>query len=142
MKSPPSLPRQNSIEAHKSYRSNATTPSASTFDRPNRLKGRDDGIIRWNELLEKFRIVQERARRLNRVGGDADDTSLGLSDLRIGDGTMEPKNVKEVSARGPPVPVKDTPAPPQPAPKPRSGLGRQFGRLGGAVSGRGKRAQQ
>ncbi|KAM7197198.1 Vacuolar protein 14 C-terminal Fig4p binding domain containing protein [Naviculisporaceae sp. PSN 640] len=144
MNSSPSLTRQNSIETHKPYHRNATTPSASTFDRPgpSRLKGREDGIIKWNELLEKFRMVQERARRLNRVGRDADDASHGLSDLRIGDGTMDTKNGKEVSARGPPVPVKDTPAPPPPAPKPRSGLGRQFGRLGGAVAGRGKRAQQ
>ena len=135
--------QKNSKDTHTLHHSNVTTPSASTFDRPNRLKGRDEGIIRWNELLEKFRMVQERARRLNRVGGDADDaSSLGLSDLRIGDGTIEPKNGKEASSRGPPVPIKDPPAPTQPAPTPRSGLGRQFGRLGGAVAGRGKRAQQ
>ncbi|KAK3313902.1 vacuolar protein 14 C-terminal Fig4p binding-domain-containing protein [Apodospora peruviana] len=138
--------RLNSVSSigylHIAPRPNATTPSASTFDRPNRLKGREEGIIRWNELLEKFRMVQERARRLQRVGVDADDTSLlGLSDLRIGDGAMEPKSGKEVAARPSPVPVKDS-APAQPAAKPRSGLGRQFGRLGGAVSGRGKRAQQ
>ena len=137
--------RKNRKETHILHDSNVTTPSASTFDRPNRLKGRDEGIIRWNELLEKFRMVQERARRLNRVGGDADDaSSLGFSDLRVGDGTNEPKNGREVlvSARGPPVPIKDPPAPTQPTPKPRSGLGRQFGRLGGAVAGRGKKAQQ
>ncbi|KAM7221506.1 ARM repeat-containing protein [Rhypophila decipiens] len=138
--------RLNSVSSigylHITPRPNVTTPSASTFDRPNRLKGRDDGIIRWNELLEKFRMVQERARRLNRVGGEIDDTSSlgGLSDLR--DGTMEPKNGKEVSSRGPPVPIKDPPAPTPPASKARSGIGRQFGRLGGAVAGRGKRAQQ
>ncbi|KAK3375993.1 vacuolar protein 14 C-terminal Fig4p binding-domain-containing protein [Lasiosphaeria ovina] len=137
--------RLNSVSSigylHIAPRPNATTPSASSFDRPNRLKGRDDGIIRWNELLEKFRAVQERARRVQRLGSDMDDgSSLGISELRIGDGTMEPKTAKEV--RAPPVPVKDPPAPAPPTPKPRSGLGRQFGRLGGAVSGRGKRTQQ
>ncbi|KAF2402501.1 ARM repeat-containing protein [Trichodelitschia bisporula] len=51
--------------------SNPTTPSASTAnferpDRPNRLKAREEGGIRWTELLEKFRAVQERARRVAR----------------------------------------------------------------------------
>ncbi|KAK0610480.1 ARM repeat-containing protein [Bombardia bombarda] len=140
--------RLNSVSSigylHIAPRPNATTPSGPSFDRPNRLKGRDDGIIRWNELLDKFKAVQERARRLQRVGGEFDEGSaFGMGEMRIGDGTMEPRGggVKEASGRGPPVPVKDPPATAQPAQKPRSGLGRQFGRLGGAVSGRGKRAQ-
>ncbi|KAK0648790.1 ARM repeat-containing protein [Cercophora newfieldiana] len=134
--------RLNSVSSigylHIAPRPNATTPSGSSFDRPNRLKGREDGIIRWNELLEKFRAVQERARRLHRVGGDLDDGALGVGDLRLAD---ETRGTKELSARAPPVPVKDPPPPPTPA-KARSGLGRQFGRLGGAVAGRGKRGQQ
>jgi vacuole morphology and inheritance protein 14 len=134
-------PHKNNMETHTLTRSNATTPSGSNFDRPNRLKGREDGIIRWNELLEKFRAVQERARRLQRLGGDVDDgSSLGVGDLRINDGGLESRGGKELSARAPPVPIKDPP--PTPPTKPRSGLGRQFGRLGGAVAGRGKRAQQ
>ncbi|KAK4452078.1 ARM repeat-containing protein [Podospora aff. communis PSN243] len=136
--------RLNSVSSigylHIAPRPSATTPSGSNFDRPNRLKGREDGIIRWNELLEKFRVVQERARRLQRLGGDLDDGTLGVGDLRISDG-IEPRGSKELSARAPPVPVKDPP-PPTPPAKPRSGLGRQFGRLGGAVAGRGKRGQQ
>lgn len=113
--------------------STASTPSGSNFGGPNRLKGREDGIIRWNELLEKFRSVQERARRAQRRGGDNDEpSSLGLSELRL----SEDKSAKESKA-GPPVPLKDPPAP-APAPAKRSGLGRQFGRLGGAV-GRSKR---
>jgi vacuole morphology and inheritance protein 14 len=40
---------------------------ASSFERPNRLKAREDmGGIRWTDLLEKFRAVQERARRQSR----------------------------------------------------------------------------
>ncbi len=121
--------------AHRS----APTTSGSNFDRPNRLKGRDDTIIRWTELLEKFRTVQERARRAQRPGADfGDGPSMGVADLRITD-LSDIKAMKE-GVRGPPVPVKDPPAP-APAPKARSGLGRQFGRLGGAVSGRGKRSQ-
>ena len=55
-----------------------TTPS--TFDRPNRLKGREDGGIKWNELLDKFRAVQEKARRQQRMQGE------GLSDIPPGMG--------------------------------------------------------
>jgi len=121
--------------------SNATTPSGSNFDRPNRLKGREEGIIRWNELLEKFRNMQERARRAQRVGNEVDDgPGLGLGDLRIGDGG-ELKPAKDIArtATGPPVPLKDAPTPVPPQVKPRLGLGRQFGKFGGAVAGRGKR---
>ncbi|KAL2179448.1 vacuolar protein 14 C-terminal Fig4p binding-domain-containing protein [Thermothelomyces heterothallicus CBS 202.75] len=145
--------RLNSVSSigylHISPRPNATTPNVSSFDRPNRLKGREEGIIRWGELLEKFRSVQERARRLQRTGGgrDADDPAGG--DLRIGDGLTGDKGQGIEGVGGAPgratrgsVPAakEAPPAKPEPVPKPRSGLGRQFGRLGGAVSGRGKRA--
>lgn len=141
------LYHDSASDSHRSR--NATTPNVSNFDRPNRLKGREEGIIRWGELLEKFRAVQERARRLQRMGGgrDADDPAGG--DLRIADSsTVEKGPGLEGAGGGPgrvvrgPVPIikEAPPAKPEPAPKPRSGLGRQFGRLGGAVSGRGKRA--
>lgn len=120
--------------------SSATTPSATSFDRPNRLKGREEGIIRWVDLLEKFRSVQERARRAQRLGGNLDDgPTLGVGDLRITDSLDMP--AAKPMGRAPPVPQKDAPAPAAPAAK-KSGLGRQFGRLGGAMPGRGKRAQQ
>ncbi|KAK3301505.1 vacuolar protein 14 C-terminal Fig4p binding-domain-containing protein [Chaetomium fimeti] len=143
--------RLNSVSSigylHITPRPNATTPNAPTFDRPNRLKGREEGIIRWGELLEKFRAVQERARRLHRMGGggDLDDPSGG--DLRLGEADQRGQGPDAGGGgtgrgtRGPVPTVKETPpAKPEPTPKPRSGLGRQFGRLGGAVSGRGKRA--
>jgi vacuole morphology and inheritance protein 14 len=38
----------------------APTPA---YERPNRLKGREESHIKWSELLDKFRSVQERARR-------------------------------------------------------------------------------
>lgn len=129
------------LDTHKmAPLSSATTPSAASFDRPNRLKGREEGIIRWGELLEKFRSVQERARRAQRLGGNLDDgPTLGVGDLRVTDGLDMP-TAKPVG-RAPPVPQKDAPAPVAPVAK-KSGLGRQFGRLGGAMPGRGKRAQQ
>lgn len=132
--------------------SNATTPNLPSFDRPNRLKGREEGIIRWGELLEKFRTVQERARRLQRVGGGGNGGDLDdFNDLRLHDGSGDHKGQGvdggagggARTGRGTVPLVKEPPPPPpkpEPVSKPRSGLGRQFGRLGGAVSGRGKRA--
>jgi vacuole morphology and inheritance protein 14 len=69
-----------------------------------------------------------------------DHSTFGLGDLHVNNGGPEVRNGKEAAGRPPPVPVKDAPAP-VPVAKTRTGLGRQFGRLGGAV-GRGKRAQQ
>lgn len=121
-----------------------TTPSTSSnYDRPNRLKGREDGNIRWVELLEKFRSVQERARRAQRQNLDGDEGPVpGLHDLRIGDaaGDARARDQRTQPPAPPPVPQKDTSMPPPPAPPvKKSGLGRQFGRLGGAVSGKNRR---
>ena len=38
------------------------TPTAS-YDRPNRLKPRDDGTVRWVELLDRFKGIQDKAKR-------------------------------------------------------------------------------
>jgi len=129
--------RQKSTETHPSPFSAPANAVPSTFDRSSRLKGRDEGGIRWNELLEKFRSVQERARRAQRPGGDLDD-GLGMVDGRVGEG-LDARAFKDLTRlQGPPLPVKDTPATPagsQPqAHKSKTSLGK-FGRLGGAVSG-------
>ncbi|KAI2602968.1 vacuole morphology and inheritance protein [Hypoxylon fragiforme] len=117
-------------------RPSGPTPSTSNYDRPNRLgKGREEGTIRWEQLLEKFRSVQEKARRAHRMmdGGSIED-GPDFGELRITE--KEPPR----PATGPTVPPKE---PTQAAaPQKRSGLGRQFGRLGASVSGRGKRSQQ
>jgi vacuole morphology and inheritance protein 14 len=62
--------RLNSVSAigylHVSPRATAATSSTAGYERPNRLKGgREDGPagVRWGELLEKFRGVQEKGRR-------------------------------------------------------------------------------
>lgn len=133
-------PRKAAPDTHTLLHSTSTTPGSSNFDRPNRLKGREDGIIRWNELLEKFRSVQERARRTQRIGAGLDDSPvLELADLRLSDGFEKGGPGPKEGAR-PTVPSKDLPTPAVPAVKLRSGLGRQFGRLGAV--GRGKRNQQ
>lgn len=128
-------PQRLYIEAYSS----SSTPSTSgppAFDRASRLKGRDEGGIRWNDLLEKFKNVQERARRAQRPGGDFDD-GFGRSDSRSGD-APDVRAFKDSNRMGPPPPVKDSPAAPTGtqalAQKSRTTLGK-FGRLGGAVSG-------
>ncbi|KAI1362385.1 vacuolar protein 14 C-terminal Fig4p binding-domain-containing protein [Xylaria arbuscula] len=137
--------RLNSVSSisflHTAPRLSASTPGTSGYDRPNRLgKGREEGIIRWDHLLEKFRSVQERARRAQRqAGGRMFDDGSDFSELRISDsvGSREPARPTVTVATGPPVPQKDTTTT---APPKRSGLVRPFGRLG-AVAGRGKRPQ-
>ncbi|RMJ17922.1 hypothetical protein CDV36_002391 [Fusarium kuroshium] len=115
----------------------STSSSTSNFDRANRLKSREDGNIRWVELLEKFRSVQERARRAQRQNMDGEEIpSMGVSELRIGDGSMDPKG-KDTRAAAP----QKEPTPAPPVPVKRTTLGRQFGRLGGAVAGKGRRNQ-
>ena len=62
-----SLPTPNHL-----FRRPPPTPTTA-FDRPNRLKVREEGAIKWVELLEKFKSVQERARRANRQHNPAHD---------------------------------------------------------------------
>ncbi|KAI0148513.1 vacuole morphology and inheritance protein [Xylariaceae sp. FL1272] len=121
--------------------SSVTTPSASGYDRPNRLgKGREDGIIRWDQLLDKFKAVQDRSRRAQRLmGGRGLDDGTEFGDLYV----HEAMGAKETSTRTVtgPAPVAHKESAPVVPPKRSGGLGRQFGRLGASVSGRGKRSQ-
>ena len=119
--------RQKSItEAHSLSSSAPSNAGPSNFDRSSRLKGRDEGGIRWTELLEKFRSVQEKVRRAQRPSGDLDD---GL-DGRVGEG-LDTRAFKDLARlQGPSLPVKDAPAAPATqAHKSKSSLGK-FGRLG------------
>lgn len=125
--------RQKSNEAHSSSFSAPINAGQTNFDRSSRLKGRDEGGIRWNELLEKFKSVQERARRAQRSGGELDD-GLGMLDARAGEG-LDGKAFKELTRlNGPPIPAKDVPTPTPQANKSKPGLGK-LGRFGGAVGG-------
>ena len=79
--------RLNSVSAigylHIAPRGTPSTPSvSSTFDRPNRLKSREDPGIKWTELLEKFRSTQEKARRAGQrqQGGSSSTLSLPSTD--------------------------------------------------------------
>ncbi|KAI1190405.1 vacuolar protein 14 C-terminal Fig4p binding-domain-containing protein [Nemania serpens] len=131
-------PRSSVHDTHWFLASSATPTSTPGYDRPNRLgKGREDAIIRWEQLLEKFKSVQDRARRAQRLmGGGGFDDGADFGELRIGDNIGTKETTGRLSATGPPVPQKDPPPPK------RTSLGRQFGRLGATVSGRGRRSQQ
>ncbi|CZS95149.1 probable enzyme activator VAC14 [Rhynchosporium agropyri] len=127
--------RQKSNETHTPLFSTPSNASTTSFDRSSRLKGRDEGGIRWNELLEKFKSVQDKARRAKRTGGDFDDGLGMMSDPRAAAG-LDAKAFKDLARlQGPPIPAKDTAAPTnaQPANKTKSSLAK-FGRLGGAVA--------
>lgn len=117
--------------------STTAAPGSSNYDRPNRLKGREDGSIRWVELLEKFRSVQDRARRSQRQNLDGDDIPVGVSELRIGDGPLElrGKDSRPQSGLASAAQKDNAPAPPK-----KSTLGKQFGRLGGAMSNKGRKS--
>lgn len=86
-----------------------------------RLKSRDEGIVRWPELLEKFRAVQERARKARKGPLYFDDEQRD----------EEPEQVR----RSQEVEVKQVPQP-----SGLQGLGTRGG-LGGAVSAAGMAGQ-
>lgn len=130
----PFLPYRNSVtdSSHTSRNSVPATTTSSTYDRPNRLKGRDEGI-RWGELLDKFRSVQERARRAQRTASDFEEGFL-FPDDRNNNG-LDTKAFNNLTRLpGPPPPMKDTaPAPPLVSQRAKLGLGK-FGRLGAGPS--------
>ncbi|KAF2878137.1 vacuolar protein 14 C-terminal Fig4p binding-domain-containing protein [Massariosphaeria phaeospora] len=51
-------------------------PPVSSFERPNRLKARDEGGVKWTELLDKFKTIQERARRSQRPANLDEDGGM------------------------------------------------------------------
>ena len=78
---------KSAANTHCASRAPNTASAVSTFERPNRIKTRDEGGVRWVELLEKFRTMQERARRPGRPG------------LAGGEGGMMPPPVPEKERR-------------------------------------------
>ena len=125
--------RQKSTEAPLG--STPPTPTVG-YDRPNRLKTREDGSIKWVELLDKFKAVQEKARRAK--------TQTHVDDIgNIPSAVIEASKEKEL----PEVPKQQLrpesagsgvqrPTPPSgPMHKPKSSLGK-FGRLTGGVGSR------
>ncbi|KAF2102088.1 ARM repeat-containing protein [Rhizodiscina lignyota] len=76
--------RLNSVSAigylHGAPRTAPTTPAVSSFERTNRLKAREEDQIKWMELLDKFKAVQERARRYQRGQNHLSDETMASSD--------------------------------------------------------------
>ena len=129
--------RQKSTEA-KFGVSTPPTPSGAGFDRPNRLKSRDEGTIKWIELLEKFRNVQEKARRASRLQGhvDGDKTEeTGNADKDLSD---VPKDASRPSSGTGGKQAQAMQPPPAPVHKPKSSLSR-LGRFAGGVTDRNKK---
>jgi vacuole morphology and inheritance protein 14 len=135
----------------------ATTPSSvSTFERQNRLKSRDEGGIKWAELLEKFRSTQDRVRRaqlrqLNphieeaqaetEILGKAADSRSGRRPLNVatGPGGLRPNSVTGFArnGQGQGIQSPNLPVSAGAAKNKVGGLG-HLGRLAGGVAGKGK----
>ena len=138
----PSHVRQKSTET-KFGASTPQTPSAATFERPNRLKPREDSSIKWVELLDKFKGTQEKARRTSRQQGQAGGDKAG----KIVDAAeTKDKFLPDVPQQTPRPPSALTgaqkqapviPSPAAPAHKPKSSLS-HLGRFAGGVAGRNK----
>lgn len=134
--------RQQSTELK--FGSTPPTPTAA-FDRPNRLKAREEGAIRWVELLDKFKAVQERARRANRsqqthiddgtpvlpAGASDAGSNHKLASL-LSDGAKQGQGIRPSSAGSA---VQRAPPPSGPMHKPKSSLG-NLGRFTSGVGGR------
>ena len=124
------------IESHHNIanvcnRSIPPTPNAS-YDRPNRLKIRDDGSIRWTELLDKFKGIQDKAKRSKGLPSQNNDRSPNPSD---GLELPREKTFSQLS-KSPQLPnsAENVPARPnQPSHKAKSSLS-NFSRLARGVS--------
>ncbi|SMR54099.1 unnamed protein product [Zymoseptoria tritici ST99CH_1A5] len=85
-----------------------TPSSVSTFERQNRLKNRDEGGIKWTELLEKFRQTQEKLRRtqqrqLMKSHGLEEQSSPQSTTKSAGHAVQDrprPGSAQEILARG------------------------------------------
>lgn len=67
--SPSSSPLGTQAHTSGPDRQSGTTSAGSVvsnFERPNRLKAREDNSVRWVELLDNFKTTQERARKQSR----------------------------------------------------------------------------
>ena len=73
----PSQPRPSVAAVGSTTNTPATTPVASNFDRAvGRLKPKDEGPVKWSELLDRFKATQERGKRSLKKGSLGDDEPL------------------------------------------------------------------
>ncbi|KAF3010636.1 hypothetical protein E8E13_004197 [Curvularia kusanoi] len=120
-------------------------PSASGFERPNRLKAREEGSVKWTELLDRFKATQERARRTQQHATFGGDGPAGLDTVQEKDSKgpppVPPKNAalrpnSPAAAMRPPVAAAASNA--AQGHKPRSSLS-NLGRFAGGVAGRNRK---
>ncbi|TQS37072.1 hypothetical protein Golomagni_02466 [Golovinomyces magnicellulatus] len=127
--------RQKNTDTYASY-STPLNVQPSSFERSSRLKGREENGIKWHDLLEKFRSVQERAKRLQRAAGDIDD-GLEMNAINSEENLNE-RTLKDITRfHGSSIPIKEThtlQSGHQPNQKKKPSLG-NFRRLGGAMQG-------
>jgi vacuole morphology and inheritance protein 14 len=117
-------------------------PSASGFERPNRLKAKEEGSVKWAELLDRFKATQEKARRTQQHATMGEDVPVGLETVQ----EKEPKGPSAIPLKNPslrpnsPAGAMRPPVTPAAAQgqKPRAGLG-NLGRLAGGVAGRNRK---
>lgn len=117
----------------------STGSVTSSFERPNRLKAREDSNVRWVELLDKFKTIQERARKQSRgstvagddVGGSPPPVPDKEHGIAVGDAAREVA-AKGIARSGTPVGGATIGQPPASQKGPsRSKVGLGLGRFGG-----------
>jgi len=132
--------RLNSVSAigylHIAPRPTQPASSTSSFERPNRLKAREEGGIRWVELLEKFKNVQEKARKSQRNASMGEDAAMSpvVEKEKLQPPEVPPKNFTPSLTAN----IKGPPPPPSALgghQKARSSLS-NLGRFTGGVTGR------
>lgn len=143
---PTSSPTLNHLRQKSSEVGSSSTPTGppgvSTFERPNRLKAREEGSVKWPELLDRFKTTQEKARRSQRMASMGEDLPENVQEKeKVGPPVVAARNLgtrpgSPANAMRPPVvPAAQNPAPGH---KPRSSLS-NLGRFAGGVAGRNKK---
>jgi vacuole morphology and inheritance protein 14 len=143
---PTSSPTLNHLRQKSSEVGAPSAPSGpsgtSNFERTNRLKAREEGTVKWTELLDRFKATQERARRTQRMASLGEDLDIDdETDRRMGPPPVPPKNAalrpgSPANAMRPPSVTPGQNA--QQGHKPRSSLS-NLGRFAGGVAGRNKK---
>ncbi|OAL44968.1 ARM repeat-containing protein [Pyrenochaeta sp. DS3sAY3a] len=143
---PTSSPTLNHLRQKSSEVGAPSAPSGpsgtSNFERTNRLKAREEGTVKWTELLDRFKATQERARRTQRMASLGEDLDIDdATDRRMGPPPVPPKNAalrpgSPANAMRPPSVTPGQNA--QQGHKPRSSLS-NLGRFAGGVAGRNKK---
>ncbi|KAF2012158.1 ARM repeat-containing protein [Aaosphaeria arxii CBS 175.79] len=118
-------------------------PAGPSFERPNRLKAREEGGVKWVELLDKFKTTQEKARRSQRLaalGEEATGSPVQEKEKPHPEGPPKPLGGRPNSAASTnrPLPMPAPQVPQAAGHKSRTSLS-NLGRFAGGVAGRKKK---